>query len=403
MKIINRQLYSERIRPFIEKDVIKVLTGQRRVGKSCILRQIAEDIRMQQPDANIVFINMEFQEYRSLRTADAMFDYLNGKLQPGKKNFLFIDEVQETESFEDVLRSVQAKRQADIFITGSNAKMLSGELATYLSGRYVEFHVGSLSYKEFLQFHNLADDDESLRLYLTYGGMPYLSNLPLNDDTAFEYLRNIYSTILLKDVVSREGIRNVDFLDSLVTYTADNIGNLFSAGNISRYLKSQRVNISPLVVINYLHALGNAFVINKVGRIEVVGLKKFEIGSKYYFEDLGLRNCRLSFNYARDIGRIMENAVYLHLKRLSYEIYVGRLGNLEVDFVGIKDGRRIYVQVAYMITDEQTRRREFGNLQAIADNYPKYVVSLDPLLSSGDVNGIKHLHLREFLKKDELL
>ena len=228
--------------------------------------------------------------------------------------------------------------------------------------------------------------------------MPYLANLPLEDDMAFEYLRNIYATIILKDVVSRERIRNVDFLDSLLTYTADNVGNLFSAGNISRYLKSQHVNISPLVVINYLHALANAFIINKVERVDVAGLKKFEIGNKYYFEDLGLRNCRLSFNYARDIGRLMENAVYLHLRRLSYDVYVGRVGQQEVDFVGIKGGRRIYVQVAYLIADEQTRKREFGNLQAIADNYPKYVVSLDPLLSASDINGIKHLHMREFLK-----
>lgn len=403
MRIISRPLYSDRIRPFIGKDVIKVLTGQRRVGKSCILKQIAEEIKEQQPDANIIFINMEFQDFRHLRTSDAMFDYLKDKFLTDKKNFLFIDEVQEIEGFENMLRSVQAKEQADIFITGSNAKMLSGELATYLSGRYIEFHISCLSYEEFLRFHDLPDDDNTLRLYLTYGGMPYLTNLPLSDDTAFEYLRNIYSTILLKDVVSREGIRNVDFLESLVTYTADNVGNLFSAGNISRYLKSQRVNISPLVVINYLHALGNAFVINKVGRIEVAGLKKFEIGSKYYFEDLGLRNCRLSLNYARDIGKLMENAVYLHLKRLGFEIYVGRIGQLEVDFVGIKDGRRIYVQVAYLIADEQTRKREFGNLQAIADNYPKYVISLDPLLSSSDVDGIKHLHLREFLRREDLM
>lgn len=402
MEIINRQAYSDCIRPFIDKNVIKVLTGQRRVGKSCILQQIAGEIRAEQPEANIIFINMEFREFRHLRTDEAMFDYLEDKLRTDRKNYLFIDEVQEIEGFENVLRSVQAKEQADIFITGSNAKMLSGELATYLSGRYVEFHIHSLSYEEFLLFHRLSDDDNALRLYLTYGGMPYLANLPLEDDMAFEYLRNIYATIILKDVVSRERIRNVDFLDSLLTYTADNVGNLFSAGNISRYLKSQHVNISPLVVINYLHALANAFIINKVERVDVAGLKKFEIGNKYYFEDLGLRNCRLSFNYARDIGRLMENAVYLHLRRLSYDVYVGRVGQQEVDFVGIKGGRRIYVQVAYLIADEQTRKREFGNLQAIADNYPKYVVSLDPLLSASDINGIKHLHMREFLKIEKL-
>lgn len=402
MKLIERRTYSDKIRPYIGKGIIKVLTGQRRVGKSCILKQISIDIAKNNPDANLVFINMEFQEFRYLKNADAIFEYLNDRLQEGKDNYLFIDEVQDIDGFEEVLRSVQAKEQADIFITGSNAKMLSGELATYLSGRYVEFRISSLSYREFLEFHKLSDSDDSLRLYLTYGGMPYLPHLQLTDDIAFEYLRNIYSTILLKDVVSREGIRNVDFLDTLAMYTADNIGSLFSANNISRYLKSQRVNISPLVVINYLHALGNAYIINKVGRMDVSGLRKFEMSDKYYFEDLGLRNCRMSFDLGRDIGKLMENAVYLHMKRMGYEMFTGQLGQQEIDFVGVKGGRRVYVQVAYIIADEQTRKREFGNLMAIPDNYPKYVISLDPLLTSADVAGIIHLHLREFLKLETL-
>lgn len=401
MKLIRREVYSNRIKPFIGKGLIKVLTGQRRVGKSCILQQLAEDIRHEQEDANIVFINMEYAEYHSLKEAEVMTAYIERNLHNGS-NYLFIDEVQEINGFEQVLRSVQAKEQADIFVTGSNARMLSGELATYLSGRYMEFHVNSLSYEEFLEFHGLRDEDNSLQLYLKYGGMPYLANLSLTDDLVYEYLRNVYSTILLKDVVAREGIRNVDFLDTLVMYTADNVGSLFSANNISRYLKSQQVNISPLAVINYLRALANAFVINKVERMDVARLRKFELREKYYFEDLGLRNCKLMANLSKDIGKLLENAVFLHLKFLGYMVYTGQDGNKEIDFVAIRNGKKVYVQVAYLIADDKTREREFGNLIAIADNYPKYVVSLDPMILNPNVDGINYLHIRTFLKLHQL-
>ncbi len=402
MKLIKRPVYSQRIMPFVGKDIIKVLTGQRRAGKSCILQQLTEDVRQQDAKANIIYVNMEFAENHALKDPERMNEYLESRFSDTAENYLFIDEVQEIEGFENVLRSVQAKRQADIFVTGSNAGMLSGELATHLSGRYIEFHISTLSYTEFLGFHRLTDSDDSLRLYLRYGGMPYLSRLALTDDMAFEYLRNVYSTILLKDVVSREGIRNVDFLDTLVMYTADNVGSLFSANNISRYLKSQQVKMSPLVIINYLRALGNAFIISKVERIDVAGLRKFELGDKYYFGDLGLRNCKLATGLSGDIGKLLENAVFLHLRFLSYEIRTGQTGNNEIDFVAERNGSRVYIQVAYLIADESTRRREFGNLLAIADNYPKYVVSLDPMILEPEVKGIHHLHLREFLKRESL-
>jgi hypothetical protein len=232
--------------------------------------------------------------------------------------------------------------------------------------------------------------------------MPYLSRLALTNELAFEYLRNIYATILLKDVVKREGIRNVDFLETLAIYTADNVGNLFSANNISKYLKSQRVDISTTQVISYLKALSNAYLINKTGRIDVNGLKKFEVGDKYFFEDLGLRNCQLGFDLQRDIHKLLENAVYLHLSLLDYEIYVGQHDQQEIDFVGIKQGKRVYIQVTYLITDEKTREREFGNLMNIPDNYPKYVVSLDEFNRGSEVAGIIHLHLLNFLQLTNL-
>ena len=402
MKLIERPIYSERIKPFIDKGIIKVLTGQRRVGKSCILMQLINDIQHSNPNANIVFINLEFEEFRHIRSEEDLFKYLQDKFQPKVKNYLFIDEVQDITGFEHVLRSLQSKDICDIFVTGSNAKMLSSELSTYLAGRYIEFKIHSLNYSEFLVFHKLEDSNQSLMLYLTYGGLPYLSNLSLTDEFVFEYLRNVYSTIILRDVVQRENIRNVDFLETLLHYTADNIGSLFSANNISRYLKSQRTEISTNQVINYLRLLSNAYIVNKVSRIDINGLKKFEIGEKYFFEDIGLRNSQIGFSLQRDIHKLIENAVFLHLRGLQYDVFVGKKDNLEIDFVGVKQGKKIYIQATYLLLDENTIKREFGNLRSIQDNYPKYVVSLDEFYRESDNEGIKHMHLREFLKLTNL-
>ena|ERR1035437_76072 len=398
MKIINRPIYTERIMPFVGKGIIKVLTGQRRVGKSCILQQLMTDIQSVSPEANIIFINLEFEEFRQIKTETDLFDYLKDKFIEGKDNYLFIDEVQDIIGFEHVLRSLQSKNTCDIFVTGSNARMLSSELSTYLAGRYIEFHIHSLSYSEFIVFHKLDDSNQSLMLYLTYGGLPYLSLLSLTDEFVFEYLRNVYSTILLRDVVQRENIRNIYFLETLLRYAADNVGSLFSSSNISKYLKSQRTEINTNQVISYLKSLSNAYIINKVGRIDINGLKNFEIGEKYFFEDIGLRNCQIGFSLQRDIHKLIENAVFLHLQGLQYDVFVGKKDNLEIDFVGIKQGKRVYVQATYMLSDELTQKREFGNLRSIQDNYPKYVVSMDEFYRESDNGGIKHLHLREFLK-----
>jgi predicted AAA+ superfamily ATPase len=402
MDLIDRPVYTQQIRPFFGKGIIKVLTGQRRVGKSCILQQLMKVVIEEDPSANIVYINMEFEEFRLIRNDQDLFDFLKDRFLPKVENYLFIDEIQDIEGFENVLRSLQAKETCDIFCTGSNAKILSGELSTYLSGRYIEFHIHSLSYLEFLLFHKLESNNQSLMLYLTYGGMPYLSRLSLTDEMVFEYLRNLYSTILLKDVVKREGIRNVDFLETLVLYTAENVGNLFSANNISKFLKSQRTDISTTQVISYLKALCNSYLINKVGRIEINGLKKFEVGDKYFFEDIGLRNCFSGFSLQRDIHKLMENAVYLHLSLLKYEVFVGKHDTREVDFIGIRQGKKIYIQVSYLITDEKTRDREFGNLMTIKDNYPKYVVSMDDFNKGSDTQGISHVHLSDFLKLEKI-
>ncbi len=402
MKILERTIYTERIIPFFNKGIIKVLTGQRRVGKSFLLKQLSATIENSYPDANIIFINKEFEKFRFIETDVDLFAYINEHLSDSKKNFLFIDEIQDISGFEHVLRSLQAEDKCDITCTGSNAKMLSSELSTYLSGRYIEFYINSLSYTEFLMLHELENSDNSLKLFLTYGGLPYLSRLQLDEEITMEYLRNVFSTILLKDVVSRESIRNVAFLETLIGYIADNVGSLFSANNIHKYLKSQRVEISVSIILNYLRALSNAYIVHKVQRFDINGLKKFGIGEKYYFEDLGLRNCQQNIDLSRDIHKLMENAIYHHLKLLGYEVYVGQMDKLEIDFVGIKKGQKVYVQSAYLITDEKTHDREFGNLLKIQDSYPKYVVTMDNFTSGGNFQGINNIHLKDFLCKNSL-
>jgi len=276
--------------------------------------------------------------------------------------------------------------------------LLSGELATYLSGRYVEIKVFCLSYIEFLDFHKLQDNSGTFLKYIKYGGLPYLINLKLEDDVVYDYLKNIYNTILFKDVVKRHRIRNIAFLERLTLYLADNAGSLVSAKKISDFLKSQKTNISPNVVLNYLSHLESAFFILKVRRSDIVGKKIFEIGEKYYFEDLGLRHTIIGYRQD-DIGRILENLVFLHLKRSGYEITVGRIGEKEIDFACEKKGERLYVQVAYMITDQRIHDREFGNLLKIKDNFTKIVVSMDEM-TGGTFKGIKHVNIRDFLIAD---
>ena len=400
-KLIAREKYVEKIRVFIGKNVIKVLTGQRRVGKSYILLQLMDEIKNSVVGVNIIYINFEIEKFRHIKTSKDLYEYVSAELVGDKSlNYLFIDEIQEITDFQNAVRSLLAEQKCDIFITGSNANLLSGELATSLSGRYVNFEIHSLSYKEFQLFHNLENSQQTLEKYLTFGGLPFLKNLELSENQSFEYLKNVYSTILLKDVVAREKIRNVAFLENLVAYLADNVGSLFSALNISKYLKSQQVDISTQLVINYLRTLANSFFVHKVVRSDVVGMKIFEIGEKYYFEDLGLRNVISGFNAVKDIAKIVENALYLHLIQCGYKVFVGKIGDKEIDFVGEKDGIKIYVQVSLTIMEEKTQEREFGSLLLVQDNYAKYVVTLNDMHIGNDYKGIKCLNLNEFLEME---
>lgn len=397
-KYILRPDYIEKVRPYFSKPLIKILTGQRRVGKSYIMNQLADVLKKENPNANIVFINCETEHFLHLKTHIDLLAHVKKQLIKGKNNFLFIDEVQEIENFQLAVRSLLAEKKCDIYCTGSNAHMLSGELATHMAGRYIEIPIHALSFSEFLRFHKLKPEFGSVMKYLTYGGMPYLTNVDLSGDLPFEYLRSVYSTIMLKDVVARENIRNVTFLENLIRYLANNVGSLFSAANISKFLKSQQIAISPQLTLNYLRALTNAYIIHKVQRAEVSGLKIFEIGEKYYFEDQGLCNAINGHHSRSDLHKTLENVVYLHLIQSGYAVQIGKLDQLEIDFVASRNGLQIYVQVFLQLSSKDVVGREFGNLMLIPDNYPKYVVTLNDPIIGNDYKGIKHINLLEFLQ-----
>jgi len=392
---INRAIYNSQIERYIGKEIIKVLIGQRRVGKSYLLFQITDMIKFRFPNSNIIYINLEINEFEKLTTPDLLYEYIKSKSKSNELNFLLIDEIQVLTGFEKTLRSLIAEGGFDIYCTGSNAKILSGELGTYLGGRYIEIPVYTLSYSEFLQFHQFLDSPESLDKYLMFGGLPYLIHLEFLEDTIYDYLKNISNSILFRDIISRFEVRNVDFLVRLIKYLANETGNLISARSIAKYIKSQNVNVSITAILNYLNYLTSAMLISNVKRSDIQGKKIFEVGEKYYFNDVGLRNAIAGFS-PFDLGQIVENVVFLHLKIIGYSVLVGRQNEKEIDFIAERKGEKIYIQVAVRITEKQTMEREFGNLLAIKDNYPKYVITLDEY-SGSSFEGIIHVPLRKFL------
>ena len=399
MGTIRRQTYIDKIEKYLGKETIIVLVGQRRVGKSCILKMIRDD-KMADSDNNVIYIDKEKWQYDAIQTYQDLNEYIEKHWDNTKHNYILIDEVQDIKEFERSVRSFRTEPNTDIIITGSNARMLSNELSTLIGGRYKEIYIQSLSYNEFMEFHNLADNDESLSLYIQYGGMPGLAKIGLEEDDAREYQTDIYHTVLLKDVIMRNQIRNVPFLENLVRFLADNIGKLISANSIAKYMKSQGESITSTLIINYISFLCQAYILHKVNRYDIHGKRIFENNDKFYFEDNGLRNAIVGGTREGDIEKVMENIIYQQLIRLGYQVYVGQLQAGEIDFVCTKpDGQRVYVQVSYIIAEQATREREFGNLRSIKDNYPKYVISLTPLLAKNDDDGITHIHLRKFLRE----
>ncbi|WP_302293866.1 ATP-binding protein [Leyella stercorea] len=399
MATIRRQSYIDKIEKYLGKETIIVLVGQRRVGKSCILKMIRDE-KMADSDNNVIYIDKEKWQYDAIQTYRDLNEYIEKHWANDKYNYILIDEVQDIEEFERSVRSFRTEPNTDVIITGSNASMLSNELSTLIGGRYKEIYIQSLSYNEFLEFHNLSDNDESLSLYIQYGGMPGLAKIGLEEDDAREYQIDIYHTVLLKDVIMRNQIRNVPFLENLVRFLADNIGKLISANSIAKYMKSQGESITSSVVINYISFLCEAYILHKVNRYDIHGKRVFENNDKFYFEDNGVRNAIAGGTREGDIEKVIENIIYEHLIRLGYQVYVGQLQAGEIDFVCTKpEGQRIYVQASFIIAEQATREREFGNLRSIKDNYPKYVISMTPLLTKNDDDGITHIHLRKFLRE----
>lgn len=383
----------KRIEPWIGSNLIKVVTGQRRVGKSSFLKTIAE-VLGRSSGVEPLFVQCELVDWSHVATGE---DLMRTALAyaPSGRAVLLVDEVQEISGFEKALRSLVAEERWDIYVTGSNAELLSGEIATRFAGRAVTIEMHPLGYDEFLVFHDQEDTDASLARFLRYGGLPFLRHLPLRDDTAFEYLGGVAQTAILKDVVRRHSIRSPDLLDRLVLFLADSTGSPVSAQSIVRYLKSQRATVSVPTLLEYMHHLQQAYLIRRVRRQDLEGKKFLEVAEKHYFEDVGIRAALLG-SRTQDTAKILENVVYQRLLMDGWSVSTGDQGGREIDFVCERGTDRIYVQATYLLSEETTREREFGNLLAIADNHPKYVVSMDPLLQ--DDRGVKHLGLRAFLR-----
>lgn len=394
---IIRKPYLDKIEQAFGKDTIIVLVGQRRIGKSYLLRQLRDE-KAKDGSNNIIFVDKEKKDFDAIRDYRDLNAFIDEHRVEGKTNYILVDEIQDIEEFERTVRSYREEPDTEIVITGSNSLMLSSELTTLIGGRYKEIYVQALSYNEFLTFHQLPDNDESLSEYINLGGLPGLQKIGLDENDAREYQQDVLNTVLLKDVIMRNNIRNPVFLENLVRFLADNTGKIISANSISKFMRGQGQKITSTAVINYIKALCETYVIHKVSRYDIHGKRLFETNDKYYFEDNGIRNCLGGGNREGDIEKVMENVVYNHLVRLGYEVTVGQLQASEIDFVCSKPtGERVYVQVAYIIADDATRQREFGNLRAINDNYPKYVISMTPLVTRNDDNGIIHLNLRKFL------
>lgn len=397
-----RELYIEKIKPFIDKDIIKVLTGIRRSGKSVMLKLIMEELKQNGIDEK-QFININFENLinRELTTADKLHKYILKRASEIKnKCYIFLDEIQEVKDWEKCINSLRVNEEHDfdIYITGSNAKLLSGELSTYLAGRYVEFVIYPFSFKEFLDTLKSIQQSISIReafqKYIKFGGMPFLYNLAFEEEASLQYLKDIYSSIILKDITQRNKIRDTDLLEKVIDYLIMNIGNNFSATSISKFFKSENRKVSVETILNYIKATEKAFLIYKVSRDDLIGKKILNINEKYYIADHGIREAILESNQ-RNIDQIFENIIYLELLRKGYNIRVGKVDNLEVDFVCTKRNEKIYIQVAYLLASPETIEREFSSLEKINDNYPKYVISMDEFDMSR--NGIRHINIIAFL------
>lgn len=403
--MIQRERYLKKITPFIDKPVIKVITGIRRCGKSTFLKLIRDSLTDKGvKQENILLINKDSLEFDSLTNYKQLVSYVTDRFKniTGKK-YLFVDEVQEIEGWEKAISGFLTDNTADLFVTGSNSRMLSSELATYISGRYVELKLYTLTFSEFLKFRNVSEPEKresEFALFMKYGGFPGIHRMENDDEVIDQYVSSIYNTILLKDVVARNGIRDYALLERIAQFTADNCGNITSSKKIADFLKSQKIKGSVDTVQNYLNMLTSAFIFHKVNRFDIKGKRLLEIHEKYYAGDIGLKHCLLGYKM-NDISGHLENIVYLELLSRGYKVNIGKFNEQEIDFIATKNNQQIYIQVAYLLADIKTIEREFGALEKITDNYPKIVLSLDKFLDNNR-NGIKWCNLIDFLELDEI-
>ena len=401
--MIKRDTYINKIRPFIGNELIKVLTGIRRSGKSVMLELIKDELRSQGvPDSQFITFSFESMANAAYCTANALYDELTVRISSIQgKSYLFFDEIQEVEGWERCINSARVDFDCDIYITGSNAKLLSGELATHLGGRYVEFVIYPFSFKEYLEYRTPKKESQQIsdefKTYLDTGGMPFLANLN-NHTSSIQYLRDLYNSIILKDVVKRNNIRDVDLLERIITYVLANIGHTFSARSISNYFKSENRKAAPETIMNYIKACCDAYLFYKISREDLPSKKMLSINEKFYIVDQGIREAVYGGN-TQGIDQTLENIVCMELIRRGYDVTIGKIGEKEIDFVAKKENRKLYIQVAYLLSSEDTIDREFGVYSSVRDNYPKYVLSLDDFDMSRD--GIKHMNIRDFLLADE--
>lgn len=402
--MLKRDEYIKKIVPFIDKDVIKVLTGIRRSGKSVMLKLLMEELKnIGINEKQFIYINFENLKYRNLKNYERLYDFILNKVDNKYKSYyIFLDEIQEMEEWEKCVNSLRVDEDFnfDIYITGSNAKLLSGELSTYLAGRYIEFVVYPFSFKEFFEIMKEKNKEIDLKKvfqdYVKFGGMPFLHNLDYNFEASMQYLQDLYASIILKDITQRNNIRDTDLLERIINYVIMNIGNTFSATSISKFFKSENRKVAIETILNYIKACEEAFLVYRVARNDLLGKKILNVNEKYYIADHGIREAIME-NNQKNINQILENIVYFEMLRRGYNVKIGKVDNLEVDFVCKKNDETIYIQVSYLLASEDTKEREFSVLENIKDNYPKYVLSMDEFDMSR--NGIKHMNLIEFLVK----
>lgn len=404
--MILRLNYIETIKPFIDKPQIKIITGIRRSGKSTVLRLLKNELLSKgvQPE-HIISINFESFSNLELLKATTLYQYVKSEIKTSKKYYLLLDEIQEVQDWEKAVNSFLVDFNVDVYLTGSNSHLLSSELSTYLAGRYVEIPVYTLSYTEFLDFRKayFSEEQNGENLFLQYlrkGGFPVIHTADYPEESAYKVVYDIYSSVILRDTVQRYKIRDVELLERVIKYAFDNIGNTFSGKNVADYFKSQQRKVDVNTVYNYLNALEGAFILYRVPRFDIKRKEILKTQEKFYVSDISIIYATMG-NRDRMIAGILENIVFLELKRRGYKVFIGKLDNNEIDFVAEKQGDKIYVQVAYKLENEQTINREFNNLLAIDDQFPKYVVTMDEFWKDS-IKGVRHFYISDFLLLEKL-